>query len=742
MPKFGTISLFDVAGGATSELQAAKINLIIGPNGSGKSLFLRELSGCSPRVARYRRHSHPQPRVLIRSAAWSEDYDALVKRQAVDEALPRGGFPFEYLHTLEWHELLDSLNRVATSTPRLLNEVSSQLSSIVGDKLPPDLVALVKGAIKGADQEDIGTLSAVLGGGAVLLAEFDPKSTERGAIGAEDIAKVRDVLRVAWRSWLEALGSFGLDPAEVQHLDLFHDRLLFRIAMGLFGESGLVPLLSSTNADVEILAPVDQDKAVVVKEAFSWLMAPSRASKLIEGLQEAYRHRSWEEPSVLSSFTASTLYLDCIGRLHLAAAGELRKFHGDGSEPAPPVLELLKRPESRAMLRELTEPAIGLHVVVDMVTNAPNVLLRVAREAPPSGVEGAYTESASEYFEGASPLEAQSDGIQAYVGMMAAIVVSTSECVFIDEPEAFLHPPLVRHLARNLSSLASRAGGRQFFVATHSSELLAAVAASGVEANILRFSPSARLGHARLLDTRQLQSVALDPYLRNTRTLDALFQNGAVVCEGEGDRLLYQEINERLLNCTPTRGCPSTVFLSAYGWQAVPRMVGPLREMGVAAACILDADTIMGSEFANILDCAQVPRGRREAWLMQRASLKQSIKNRLGSKEVCLERETLAQLSDSERHDLADMCADLRRYGIFVVPVGELEDWLSSLSNPAKKTNKRYWLECVLKALGGDPASDDYVRAGTGDIWEFIEAIAVWLMDAKRRGCERLPQSA
>jgi hypothetical protein len=38
-----------------------------------------------------------------------------------------------------------------------------------------------------------------------------------------------------------------------------------------------------------------------------------------------------------------------------------------------------------------------------------------------------------------------------------------------------------------------------------------------------------------------------DPLLRSVGVLGALFYNGAVICEADADRALYQELNERLL---------------------------------------------------------------------------------------------------------------------------------------------------------------------------------------------------
>ena len=59
---------------------------------------------------------------------------------------------------------------------------------------------------------------------------------------------------------------------------------------------------------------------------------------------------------------------------------------------------------------------------------------------------------------------------------------------------------------------------------------------------------------------------------------------------------------------------------------------------------------------------------------------------------------------------------------MFVVPRGELEDWLPSLGVPGKKTD---WTVAMLERLGSDPADPDYVQQTSGDVWDFIRDIVV-----------------
>jgi predicted ATPase len=47
---------------------------------------------------------------------------------------------------------------------------------------------------------------------------------------------------------------------------------------------------------------------------------------------------------------------------------------------------------------------------------------------------------------------AASDGVQAFVGIVCAVLWGDYRAILIDEPEAFLHPPLARKLGRQLTT--------------------------------------------------------------------------------------------------------------------------------------------------------------------------------------------------------------------------------------------------------------------------------------------------
>ena len=65
-------------------------------------------------------------------------------------------------------------------------------------------------------------------------------------------------------------------------------------------------------------------------------------------------------------------------------------------------------------------------------------------------------------------LHEQGDGMKSYAGILFEAVASGRDVLFIDEPEAFLHPPQARKLGEALSTHVAG----QLIVATHSSDIL------------------------------------------------------------------------------------------------------------------------------------------------------------------------------------------------------------------------------------------------------------------------------
>ena len=77
------------------------------------------------------------------------------------------------------------------------------------------------------------------------------------------------------------------------------------------------------------------------------------------------------------------------------------------------------------------------------------------------------------------------------------------------------------------------------------------------------------------------------------------------------------------------------------------------------------------------------------------------------------------------------LLGQLKEYGLFVVPNGELECWLKPLDATGHGPR---WLVEVFEKMGEDPNSDNYVKPENGDVWDFISSINEWASSINRKG--------
>jgi hypothetical protein len=385
---------------------------------------------------------------------------------------------------------------------------------------------------------------------------------------------------------------------------------------------------------------------------------------------------------------------------------------------------LFRDDEARERIREITHDAFGLYFVIDP-TEGTHLRVRMSERAPMDDDEEQSITDRSRAFHGrAADIDQMSDGIRAFTGLTAALLSADYRIMLVDEPEAFLHPPLIRKLGKRLTQLAAERGAN-VLAATHSPDFVMGCITSGQAVNIVRLTWRRNVPGARLLSADKLATMMRDPLLRSTGVLGALFHEGAVVCEADADRVFYAEVNERLL-AHRSGGADGVVFLNAQNKQTVRRIIRPLREMGLPAAAILDLDLLKGREdFRDLLRSAFVPEVFWEPWEEQRRRLHQQINN------ADYKAGGIQRLS-GEARTLADtLLASLSEYGVFLVPNGELECWLPELEVGGHGPE---WLTQVFSRMGQDPSDAAYQRPTGGGVWRFIQRVAAWVAEPRRKG--------
>jgi hypothetical protein len=380
----------------------------------------------------------------------------------------------------------------------------------------------------------------------------------------------------------------------------------------------------------------------------------------------------------------------------------------------------------------MTHDAVGLYFCIDnTVGESLSVALSKDRPESPED-ERSHSLARIRFLGEATPIAQMSDGVKAYTGILIAALSAELKVILFDEPDAFLHPPLARRLGSALATVASERSGN-VFAATHDANFLWGCIHSGKPVNIVRLSYKNEQGSATMLTAEAVRPLMRDALLRSTRVLDALFHQGAVVCEADRDRVFYKQINEPLLRAGRV-GAADALFLNAQNKQTIRRIVGPLRSMGIPAAAIVDLDVVVkgkANDLKDLMNVCHVPEGLVNSLGSMRGEVEAAF-NRKGLEP---KKAGIGRLDDGDRQTAETLLDNLRRYGIFPTPVGEVEGWLPSLEILSRnEAQKREWLVKVLQAIGDDPEDATYLRPGADDVWGFVEQVGTWLGDADRRG--------
>jgi hypothetical protein len=414
-------------------------------------------------------------------------------------------------------------------------------------------------------------------------------------------------------------------------------------------------------------------------------------------------------------------------RFGLASDQQLGDLH---QRPSTHLNVLFRDDELRSRARKLVHDAFGLYFVLD--PTAPGQLrMKLSPAAPPSPkVERGLDDEAIAFHDETMPLQEQSDGVQSYVGIVTALMSVNLRLVMIDEPDAFLHPPLARRLGATIAEVA-RGRDAMVVTATHSAAFLRGCVESAADTTIVRltYERTTDEATARVLTATEVRPLLREPLLRSSRALEGLFHRAVVVGESDADRAFYDEINRRLVEVG--RGVTDAQFVNAQNWMTEARIVAPLRRLGVPAAAILDIDTLWEPrhQWRPLYRAVDISESGPEWTRLENE--RQACTEDASRRAACKQRGPAA-LPMSHGRTMRRLIDSLAEYGVFIVPKGELESWLSRLG--IARRDKHRWIVDMLNALGSDPRRPSYVHPGRGDVWAFLDRIEEWVRDPARKG--------
>lgn len=312
------------------------------------------------------------------------------------------------------------------------------------------------------------------------------------------------------------------------------------------------------------------------------------------------------------------------------------------------------------------------------------------------------------------PLNEEGHGIRAFIEIITGLVDDYQKVVFIDEPELHLYPDVKRRLGADIARISRR---KQTFIVTHDMDIIDGIVNAETPFNILRVTPRKTLDIFKfgLRELRRLHAEKKSP--------DALkvgFYDCAVFVEGVGERYVYGGAisSKHLLDDY------SYTMVACHGKDRVANHMKFALSLNLPSVIVMDYDAIYNKKDAlvRVLETfLEYPQFRDQESLIEALIQDvEEIKNLtqgVADKTKGLGGDT-TRYSNDTHNKIYRLLEQLKEVGIFLVPIGELEDWVGA----AKQTVPEVVLARYLSR------SNSKYRDLTG----FLQEVTVYLRRAIR----------
>lgn len=306
------------------------------------------------------------------------------------------------------------------------------------------------------------------------------------------------------------------------------------------------------------------------------------------------------------------------------------------------------------------------------------------------------------------PLSEQGDGMRGYAGILFEALVTRHNITLIDEPEAFLHPPQMRKLAR---TLAEHSVG-QLLVSTHSSDILRGFLDSGDEnIRIVRIHRTESCNFPKETPASAIRELWDNPDLKYSNALEGIFHDACVLCEDDSDCRFYNAISDYISEAENDTRWPDILYVPCGGKHGMPKLASALHQLGVPVRVVVDIDAISEQQLLErlITSIGGQWEDFSQDWKIVSHGVQKGVKPKTTEeiketiRHILLEESGLPKgaISDAMRSDSAwsivkavgqsaipkgDCRAAFERLeqrlsnlGIFVVPEGQIEGFLPAL---------------------------------------------------------------
>lgn len=379
-------------------------------------------------------------------------------------------------------------------------------------------------------------------------------------------------------------------------------------------------------------------------------------------------------------------------------------------------------------LSKITQKLFDVDIALDTQTLGTRLCFRVGKDLDTLKHTNQLSEAEAKELYNKDMLDDQGDGIKNFVSVFLSLKCNDQGALLLDEPEAFLHPPLARQLGEIIGNTAD--SDRPIFIATHSVEILKGILSKSSDVQIIRITrPRLNSNKFTFIQKETLNKVLETPLLRVSRVLEGIFCEKVVLTESEADELIYQEFIEKVF---PESGLH---FVHAQNKQTLGDIAQLYREIGVAFEILVDFDILREpKEFTKLMTSIGIPIEMSSKFSQYAAQLRVQVDNsvkegNLSSDEIeskqrkvrdkVYHKEGIRWFSEDLRSKIKDTLNVLDNYHLHILRSGELETFLEEYGLDYL-ADKKSW---VMNAINKIASLDKEELVESAAAYNFIERV-------------------
>lgn len=453
----------------------------------------------------------------------------------------------------------------------------------------------------------------------------------------------------------------------------------------------------------------------------------------VEVYKNAYNNTERRKKEIMGTFT-KYFVTDLSSSNRLLLASSVDSVNPELKNPQNLLQSLFLDNTRELDLKQAFKDAFNMEITLDY-SSMLKLCFRVAEKMPdiPEDPRKAYPITNK-----LGKIEEQGDGFRSLVGIILGLLFSKGRIVLLDEPEAFLHPAQARFLGKWIGDHKDIING-QLIISTHNANFLSGIIASGHDVDIFRLNRIGDNTTFNKVSSDATKALFENPLLSSQRVMESVFYKGVVVCEADADRAIYQGV--ATINHHSNE---DVLFIHSQNKQTLKIVAKLLKDANIPVALVADIDAlndqaILKGMISSTTD-SRIPQSifdlRKEIALTVNGKTDNQMlkalttevwylyeqlvyhKHTLDGAKGALQRIAKGITSWSEikskgiegfdtkiREKVLLLINELKQYGVFIVPVGELEGWLNV---GTKKKNK--WIVPALEKVHNNQASPELIK--------------------------------